>query len=164
MSETKIEPYTGGCLCGAVRYEGREFQGAAYCHCRMCQQAAGGPFYAFAQFARDSFRITGEPKWYRSSEIMDRGFCAACGTPLFVKYRIAKWSDWLIASIGSLDHPEAVPPQRHYGSESMIPWLEIADGLPRESYAERFIEKLLADDRANPDQGSAGFRVDALED
>ena len=161
MSDESGNPtYIGGCLCGAVRYESGELWGAAYCHCRMCQKSVGNAFSAFAQFPRDSFRITrGEPHWYRSSEIVDRGFCTECGTPLFVKYRIAEWSDWVVASIGSLDDPGAVAPQRHFGTESMIPWLEITDDLPREAYPENFIESCAAADRANPERSPSRWRL-----
>ena len=38
-------PWTGGCLCGAVRYEAAEApRRIGYCHCRMCQKAGGAPF------------------------------------------------------------------------------------------------------------------------
>ena len=128
-----------------------------YCHCRMCQRAAGGPFVVFAQFARDSFRITGEPKWYRSSEMCDRGFCVACGTPLLLRYRIAEWSEWIL-SLGRLTRSSrsraaaaALRSRKH-------------DSVARECYSGRFIEEHLEDDRANPDRGPSGFRIDTPDD
>ena len=156
---TKSQSYTGGCLCGAVRYEGSRPWASAYCHCRMCQRAVGGPFWIATQFSKDSFQIMrGEPRWFRSSEIADRGFCGECGTPLFVQYRTAEWSDWIGVSTGSLDDPAAVAPERHLGVESRVPWLAMADDLPEESYPERFLEERAEYDRQNPDQPPSGWR------
>ena len=76
----------GGCLCGAVRYNGAELLSSAYCHCRMCQKAVGGPFWIGSQFSRDSFQITrGEPRWYRSSDWIRWGFCRECGSSLIYR-------------------------------------------------------------------------------
>jgi len=143
---TKSEAITGGCLCGLVRYEASEppFD-AHYCHCRTCQKASGAPVVAAAFLSREAFRITqGEPKLYRSSPIVERGFCARCGTYLLYRPLIPEWSDWIIITIASLDHPESLPPERHYGIESHIAWLDIQDGLPRERYEDDFIE-IIAD-------------------
>ena len=154
----KKEVYTGGCLCGAVRYEGTNLLSTVYCHCRMCQKAMGAPFFAGSQFPRESFRITnGEPRWHRSSEVMDRGFCDTCGTPLFVRYSTVEWSDWIGVSIGSFDDPADVTPEKHFGVESRLPWLALADDLPEESYPERFIEEFAKADRENPVQAPSGY-------
>ncbi len=40
----KAEKVTGGCFCGAVRYEAEvHLDDAYYCHCRTCQQTSGAP-------------------------------------------------------------------------------------------------------------------------
>jgi len=125
---------TGGCLCGAVRYEVTQLQdddGVGYCHCRMCQKAVGGLFAYVAVFSgaekSGTFRFTqGEAKYYRSSKLAERGFCRECGTPLVFRH-----SKYVAVMIGSLDHPEDFPPDSHTGIEGQIPWLKIADGLPR---------------------------------
>ena len=81
-------PVTGGCLCGAVRYEADEPpHHVEYCHCRMCQKHSGSAFGVSAAFRADSFRITrGAPKFYKSSDISERGFCADCGSSLIDRY------------------------------------------------------------------------------
>ncbi len=124
-------PVTGGCLCGAVRYEATEPpQKAGYCHCRKCQKRTGNLFYPYTSFRREAFRFTqGEPKFYRSSEWCECGFCANCGTHLIVQY--LHDNDTGIVSTGSLDHPEDWPPMKHVGIESQVPWLVIHDDLPR---------------------------------
>jgi hypothetical protein len=127
----KTMPITGGCMCGAIRYEATEPpQEVGYCHCRMCQKGTGNLFYPYAAFRGDAFRFTqGEPKFYKSSAWLERGFCANCGTQVCDRY--LKGSDRVAASIGSLDHPEDWPPSNHFGVESQIPWLTIHDDLPR---------------------------------
>ena len=86
----------------------------------MCQRALGGPFLATAALARDDFAWTrGEPAIWRSSSAAERGFCRTCGTPLSFRYverpRIS-------VTIGSLDDPARVKPERQYGVESRVPW------------------------------------------
>ncbi len=121
---------TGGCLCGAVRYAATAAaRRVTYCHCAMCRKASGAPVSVFAAFAADALAFTsGRPKVYRSSSFVERGFCAACGTPLTYRYLR---SDALSVTVGSLDHPERVAPESHWGIESHLPWLTIADDLPR---------------------------------
>lgn len=129
-------PITGRCACGAIRYEATEPpQEVGYCHCRMCQKATGNLFYPWAMFGSDAFRITkGEPTFYKSSALAERGFCANCGTQVAFHY-LNDRVYW--ASIGSLDHPEDWPPSVHAGVGSQIPWLTIHDDLPRMRTEER---------------------------
>ncbi len=56
------------------------------------------------------------------------GSAAACGTPLFFRY---KASPSIELTVGSFDHPEALTPAHHYGIESRVPWHVIGDTLPR---------------------------------
>ena len=130
----KTMPVTGGCMCGAVRYESSDPpHDVSYCHCRMCQRASGNAFGMFASFRRDAFRFTrGEPKLYKSSAFAERGFCAECGTPLIFWYLTpGSLSEEIGVPIGSLDHPEDASPKSHWGIESQMPWLAIHDDLPR---------------------------------
>jgi class 3 adenylate cyclase len=143
MSSQKKEPITGGCLCGAVRYEISEpLIDAGFCHCRMCQRFSGSPVSAFVSFPRESVRFTqGEPKYYKSSQggpqyyksspLGERGFCANCGSSLTFRPSIPQWSDFIAVYMGSLDHPENITPTWHLGIESQIPWFHIHDNLPR---------------------------------
>ena len=128
VDEGKI---TGGCLCGAVRYEAGEppFR-LLFCHCRKCQMAYGSVVGIFASFYTRTFRFTkDEPFYYRSSAWAERGFCSACGSPLV--FRDA--TDTIGVMIGSLDHPENFPPTNgnQLGIESKVPWFNIDDDLPR---------------------------------
>lgn len=127
----KTLPITGGCMCGAVRYEADEPPTRIlFCHCRKCQQAYGNAFGIFASINTETFRFTrGQPAFYRSSTWAERGFCATCGTPLV--FRDA--TDTIGVMVGSLDNPEDWPPTvgRHLGLESALSWLKIDDDLPR---------------------------------
>jgi hypothetical protein len=128
-------PLEGGCLCGAVRYRiGAAPDHAGYCHCRMCQRAAGAPVVPWLTVARDAFAWTGgEPAVYRSSPGAERLFCGACGTQLVFR-DVAEPQD-LDVTLASLDDPGVVRPSHHIWTSSRIGWFEIADDLPR--YPER---------------------------
>ncbi len=131
-------PITGGCLCGAVRYEANEpLVKGVVCHCRVCQKTTGSAFEACVRFPRNAFRFTkGEPKRYKSSSIMEKCFCPHCGSTLTDQYLVRKSAnsnpDMVLVHIGTLDHPEAVSIEWHYGVESQLPWVHFDDGLPRE--------------------------------
>ena len=128
---------TGGCLCGAVRYEATErLSKGVVCHCRVCQRTAGSAFEEIVKFPRTAFRFTkGEPKRYRSSSIMEKCFCPHCGSPLTDQYLVWKNArcnpDTVFVLIGTLDKPEAVSIVSHAGVESQLPWVHFDDGLPR---------------------------------
>ncbi len=134
MSE-KTLPMTGGCLCGAVRYEATELPSRVpYCHCRMCQRWSGSAMVVTARFPREAVTFSqGQPKIYKSSDYAERGFCTNCGTPIV--FRIVGL-DTIYISVGTLDHPEDAPPTHHTCIESKIPWLHIDDDLPRRSNEE----------------------------
>ncbi len=124
------EHLTGGCLCGTVRFACTEHPcDVHYCHCRLCQKAFGNVFAVFGSLPRTALRFTsGAPQFYRSTPYAERGFCRNCGTPLTFAYLR---SDWIAIAIGSLDRPDAVRPEMHWGIESQVPWLTLHDGLPR---------------------------------
>jgi hypothetical protein len=124
-------PLEGGCLCGAVRYRiGAEPDHAGFCHCRMCQRAAGAPVLAWLTVARNAFAWTkGEPDVYRSSAKAERLFCGACGTQLV--FREAALPDELDVTLASLDEPASVRPSHHIWTSSRIPWFDVADDLLR---------------------------------
>jgi hypothetical protein len=120
---------TGGCQCGAIRYrlEGAPIR-ANICHCRMCQKAGAAPFMAFAAIPVEKFSVAkGDIATFASSDIAERGFCAACGTPL--TYRAVKGST-ISVTILSLDDPDAVAPDTQLGVESQVGWLAGALSLP----------------------------------
>jgi len=126
-----VEPLSGGCLCGAVRYEARpDHREGYYCHCRMCQLAFGNTRAAFLNLRKDQVRWTAvQPTRYASSKIALRGFCGRCGTPLTFEYIASERMD---LSVGSLDHPESLKPVSHFAVESRIAAWHAPDGLPEQ--------------------------------
>ena len=125
---------SGGCMCGAVRYEADQPQlFTALCHCRMCQRWTGSPMFGSAAFVRESISFTkGEPKTHKSSAVCERGFCADCGSSLFTLYSSGGVFDTVIfIGVGTFDDPEIAPPDVHYGAESELSWMHRDDGIPR---------------------------------
>jgi hypothetical protein len=122
---------TGGCLCGAVRYEARpDAREGYYCHCRMCQLAFGNTRAAFINLLKEQVSWSGTaPAWYASSKFARRGFCGRCGTPLAFEFLDSLRMD---LSIGSLDEPALVTPVSHFAVESRIENWHADDGLPGE--------------------------------
>jgi hypothetical protein len=129
MAEERQATLSGGCQCGAVRYAlYAEPVSPSICHCRMCQKAMGNLFMASAAVPLEDFAWTkGEPASFRSSSIAERGFCARCGTPLFIRSFDAPEIE---ITLGSLDEPARAEPRRQVGIEAKVPWLEDALGLP----------------------------------
>jgi hypothetical protein len=87
MSEaTSGDAVNGGCLCGAVRFTAglrdREF---GVCHCSICRRWTAGPFLAVECGEHLQIEDDAHLGIYRSSEWAERGFCKACGTPLFYR-------------------------------------------------------------------------------
>ena len=114
--------HTGGCLCGAIRYEAR--QSALFtvlCHCHMCQQWTGSPMLGTAAFDREAVSFTnGTPKTHLSSTVCERGFCADCGSSLFTQYSGGVFDTVIFIGLGTLDDPDLGEPDVHYGVENEI--------------------------------------------
>lgn len=119
---------TGGCQCGRIRYEAVIGDEPAYlCHCGMCRRATGGFAAAFVNLPKASVTWAREPDRYRSSAIAERGFCAACGTPLTFAFPDSDTTD---LTIGSFDNPGAFVPHHHFSVETRLDgWLDTS-GLP----------------------------------
>jgi len=122
---------TGGCACGAIRYELRsEPFDAGYCHCRICQLTSGAPVLAFATVPIADYRVVaGVPAVRRSSSLADRSFCGACGTPLTIHADYQP--DTIDFTIASLDDPAVIAPSFHIWTESRLAWFDTADDFPR---------------------------------
>jgi len=123
---------TGGCLCGAVRYEVEKgpVSESGYCHCRTCQRQSGAPVVAFFAVKPERFRYTkGLPALYRASDFASREFCPACGT--YLVFREDDAAATVSVNTASLDDASLIPPLYHIYCESRIRWFDTADALPR---------------------------------
>ena len=117
-------PYSGGCQCGAVRFTVAKLGRASLCHCRMCQKAFGGIGGALVTVEGLSW-TRGAPSRFASSNKAQRGFCAACGTPLTYEA-----PDGVALAIGAFDHPEELAPAVQWGTEAKLPYVDDVPGLP----------------------------------
>jgi hypothetical protein len=122
---------TGGCHCGAVRYEAEgEALTHALCHCSDCRRSAGAPMVAWTMYALGAVKVTkGVPKIYESSEHGRRHFCTDCGTGVF--YTNAEVLPGIIdIQSATYDNPDAVAPQVHIQVAERVGWMERAHELP----------------------------------
>jgi hypothetical protein len=116
--------WTGGCLCGAVRWRARaEPVRVVNCHCGICRRSSGAAFMTFVHFPASAFAWIGaEPSRYRSSAEAERGFCAVCGSTLSMHEAVL--ADRVQVSLGSLDRPDLVRPDDHVWARSQLPLVE----------------------------------------
>ncbi|MGQ9368959.1 GFA family protein [Azospirillum sp. ST 5-10] len=124
--------WTGGCLCGAVRYTIAERPSAvSFCHCGQCrrQHSHAGAYTSFPRAALSVEDPAGALVWYQSSARARRGFCGRCGAGLFWDPTEESRID---VTAGSLDEPTGLAADRHIYVEFKGDWYAIGDdGLPR---------------------------------
>lgn len=123
MSQTM----TGGCLCGAVRYEVSGAPAAQMvCHCSHCQKQTGTAFSSIMGVVQDQVAITGELASYadagESGKAVNRKFCPRCGSPICSEVEVAPGMVWI--KTGTLDDPAAFYPQVHIWTRSKQGWVE----------------------------------------
>ena len=132
--------YTGGCLCGALRYEAHgEPSSSGHCYCADCRKASGSGFIPFMGFSRDAVSFSGETLEFRSKAASGgdavRNSCAVCGGLVFGGE--VGISDSFTIYAGSLDEPSAFHPTiaifaRNRPAWAVIPTgLTIFEGMPR---------------------------------
>ena len=132
MAETPSKS-TGGCLCGAVRYEtrGESFK-VIHCHCQSCRKHNGAPVVTLAGFKADRVKFSGdERKIYESSPGVGRTFCGNCGTPLTWEGDGGDLGPIIEFHISTFDNPDVLVPSAHAFYSERITWMDVADSLPR---------------------------------
>jgi hypothetical protein len=135
-------PLTGGCNCGAVRFEiTAPLVSALYCHCTRCQRRTGTAASVSAVTAPDSFRVTqGEERMraWKPAEGSEKWFCGDCGSALFA--RNPATPAHVAVRFGVLDGDPGIRPAARQFVAYAAPWEPIPDdGLPR------FPERRVAD-------------------
>jgi hypothetical protein len=116
---------SGGCACGAVRYEcNLDPVMMLNCHCRNCQQASGSGYAAVAAVPKTAVQVRGEPRYYKivgdAGTAVERGFCPNCGSQVFMK--IERLPDVLGLQAGSLDDPSIYRPMMDIFTSRAQPW------------------------------------------
>jgi hypothetical protein len=126
-------PYTGGCLCGAIRYEFTSEPATVYtCHCTECQKVSASAFGISVRVKAEDFKITqGEPATFDSTADSGRVktglFCATCGT----RFGGGAGGPLVVIRGGSLDDPNWFRPVAHIWTRSAQNWFPFDDGLPK---------------------------------
>ena len=127
-------PLTGGCGCGAVRFEiDAPLLSASYCHCMRCQRRTGTAASANGRLAPGSFRLVAGEEHVRAwapEGGYEKAFCGLCGSALFS--RAPESAEPGGVRLGSLDSDPGVRPQWHQFVAYAAPWEPLPDdGLPR---------------------------------
>lgn len=138
MAEPTL-PLTGGCLCGAVRFEvSAPLRGALYCHCTRCQHRTGTGFSVSGQTTPGSFELLAGLDQVRTWVPPDGGwakaFCSQCGGHLYAASPADP--ERIAVRLGALDSDPGVRPSVHQFVAYAPAWSPVPDdGMPR--YEER---------------------------
>ena len=127
------EKMSGGCMCGAVRYEtmGESFL-ISHCHCESCRKHNGGPMVTLAGYKADQVAWSGDQrKFYESSPGANRAFCGNCGTPLTWEGDGDELGMIVELHISTFDNPNELIPTGHAFYNERLEWFDAADNLPR---------------------------------
>jgi hypothetical protein len=138
MAAGDFAPLTGGCGCGAVRFEIREALGPArYCHCTRCQRRTGTAASASAVIAPGSLDVTAGEEHVRGWTPpggREKAFCELCGSALFIRDPAS--GEIVGVRLGAVDGDPGVRPTARQFVAYAAPWEPIPDdGLIR--YDER---------------------------
>jgi hypothetical protein len=123
---------TGGCQCGAVRYEIAAEPMAVYvCHCRECQRQSASAFgISVIVPARAFALVEGDVgRWRRSTDsggVLDCAFCVACGSRIA---HTAPGEPTVRVKGGSLDQPVDLRLASHIWTSRKLPGVIIPDGV-----------------------------------
>jgi hypothetical protein len=129
---------TGGCLCGAVRFEVTEpLVSSGYCHCKRCQRRTGTAAAVSGRIIPGSLRILSGEELIRSYDPPDgfsKLFCSACGSALWSRHPTDH--DVISVRLGAFDEDPGTRPSYHQFVAYAAEWEPLPDdGLPR--YDER---------------------------
>jgi len=125
---------SGGCACGAIRYEcTAEPVFAAHCQCRACQHFSGTGHFSVMAVPKAAVTLTGTPKFYEakgdSGNTLSRGFCPTCGSPVFGL--TTGMPDMAVLPAGSLDDPSVFKPSVVVFTEHGPAWDYLDPALPK---------------------------------
>jgi hypothetical protein len=126
---------SGGCLCGAVRYEiEAEPITTRVCWCKLCQKIGAGSGTVNVAFRSDKIKVTGELRDYQciadSGNKMHRQFCPQCGTPVFTGSEARPHI--LAVRAGTLDDAEIGKPAITIWTSAAPSWAVFDPDLPQD--------------------------------
>lgn len=130
--------YTGGCLCGSVRFEIHgPIHNIVYCHCSQCRKAQGSAFATNGIVNADEFRIlAGEDALtgYESTPGQKKYFCRICGSPIMSKTESRPGQ--VRVRLGTIESEIVERPIAHIFVTSKANWETIAGDLPQYEHYE----------------------------
>lgn len=127
------EAYSGGCACGAIRYEiSGDPLVMVDCQCRDCQRKSGTGHSSYLVFPRTNVRLTGDAKRWDlvgdSGNVKTRAFCPECGSPVYMTF--AADPGVFAVHAASLDDPTRFKPQLVTYRVRGLAWDHIDASLP----------------------------------
>lgn len=128
------EPYTGGCACGAIRYEvSAEPAVMVDCQCRQCQRDSGTGHGSHLTFVGVPVSVTGQAShWETVGEggtRKSRAFCPTCGAPVYLTF--PDIPEVFVASAASLDDPGRYQAQIVTWASAGQPWDHLDPTVPK---------------------------------
>jgi hypothetical protein len=129
------EPYTGGCACGAIRYEiPGEPLVMTDCQCRDCQRKSGTGHGSYLTFAgAENVTLEGRATHWDiagdSGNVKTHAFCPTCGSPVYLTF--AAMPDLFTVHAASLDDPGRYRPQRVLFGVRGHAWDTVDPALPK---------------------------------
>lgn len=125
--------YTGGCLCGAVRFEiTGPIHNIIYCHCSQCRKAQGSAFATNGFVMAADFKLTagdGNLTGYEATPGQTKYFCKTCGSPIMSK--TDSQADRLRVRLGTIESDINERPTAHIFVTSRANWEDICGDLPQ---------------------------------
>ena len=120
-----IAKLTGGCACGAVRYEIAGTPDFSFlCQCRRCQRATSTGHAPGFKIERANLTVTGSLTSYEveadSGAKVSHQFCPVCGSPVFSSTE--RFASTCSVYAASLDDPSVFEPERVIFHDSAQPW------------------------------------------
>ncbi|MEO9462259.1 MAG: GFA family protein [Marinomonas sp.] len=125
---------TGGCLCGAVKYEFPKDQvlAAHHCHCTDCQKSTGSGKATIVIVPTAAMQSSGDLKYFtvtgKDGSHVSRGFCPECGSPIMS--RVEEMAAINIIKAGSLDQSDWVQVTSSFWSDTAQAWSPVDADLP----------------------------------
>lgn len=128
------QSYTGGCSCGAIRYEvDGEPARMSDCQCRQCQRDSGTGHGSYLTFIGNRVKVTGEAsRWEAVGEGGTRklrSFCPTCGNPVYLTF--PDIPGLFVAVAASLDQPERYRPGKVMWASAGHAWDHHDPALPK---------------------------------
>lgn len=123
-------PYTGSCLCGAVRWRLDQRPLAVNaCHCMDCKKSTGATNVVMLLARNEAFSSSGETQTYRkradSGRELDIHRCVKCGTRMF--HHNPSVGTLVFITAGTLDDPSWAVPTSHIWVERISPGVVMQD-------------------------------------